>query len=46
MGNYITNSKVLLEAKVTEKELTINNQITLNWIPGHEGHMGNGLHKD
>ena len=35
MGNYITNSKVLLEAKVTLEELAIN---TLNWIPGHEGH--------
>ena len=43
MESYTTNSKVILEAKQTLKELAKNNQITLNWIPGHEGHMGNEI---
>ena len=43
MESYTTNSKVILEAKQTLEELAKNNQITLNWIPGHEGHMGNEI---
>ena len=43
MESYTTNSKVILEAKQTLEELAKNNQITLTWIPGHEGHMGNEI---
>ena len=31
----------MLECKETLNKLGKNNKVTLNWIPGHEGHMGN-----
>ena len=42
LGSYITRDKTTLECKKVLNTLSKgNNDITLNWVPGHEGHMGN-----
>ena len=41
MGKYETKSKCVLECKEIINKLGNTNKISLNWIPGHEGHMGN-----
>ena len=43
IDNYIIKDKVVLEAKLAIKTLTVYNTVTLNWIPGHEGHLGNEI---
>ena len=42
LGSYITPSKTTLECKLHLNELVkLGNKVTLIWVPGHEGHMGN-----
>ena len=52
--SYETRSKCVLNCKELLNEVGRSNQLMINWIPGHEGHMGNevadqlakrGLHK-
>ena len=42
LGSYITRTKMTLECKDFLNELVkVGNKVTLHWVPGHEGHMGN-----
>ena len=41
LERYIIKDKMVLEGKIEINKLAENNNISLNWIPGHEGHMGN-----
>ena len=41
LGGYQCKNKITQECKDRLNFLGMNNKITLNWIPGHEGHMGN-----
>ena len=41
VSHYNTKSICVLECKETLNKLGKDNKVTLNWIPGHEGHMGN-----
>ena len=42
LGEYITRNKTTLECKqLLNKLAKVGNKIKLNWVPGHEGHMGN-----
>lgn len=41
LGGYIIRSKIAYETKKLLNLLSYNNQVTVSWIPGHEGHLGN-----
>ena len=43
LGKYETNSKIILECKLSLNRLAENNSVRLNWIPGHSGHRGNNV---
>lgn len=35
--------KLIIETKKVLNELSVNNSVVLNWIPGHEGYRGNEI---
>ena len=41
LGNYTTQSSLVRETKDNLNKLGEKNNIILQWIPGHEGHLGN-----
>jgi len=41
LGNYIIRSSIVLQTKNMVNTLSKNNQVTVSWIPGHSGHLGN-----
>ena len=41
LNKYSTNSKCVLECKETLNQLAQTNKININWIPGHQGQLGN-----
>ena len=41
LGHYESRSTCVLECKKMLNMLGTRNKVSLNWIPGHEGHMGN-----
>jgi len=43
LGKYETTSKCVLECKRVLNELSTNNELKINWIPGHEGFNGNEI---
>ncbi|KAF6214378.1 hypothetical protein GE061_009118 [Apolygus lucorum] len=43
IASYTINSKLVWECLNTLKTVAQNNQVTLLWIPGHEGHEGNEI---
>ena len=46
LGKYEINSKIILECKKSLNLLAENNNVRLNWIPGHSGHRGNNVADD
>ena len=43
LGKYEITNKLVLECKLALKALSNNNNVTINWIPGHSGHRGNNV---
>ena len=41
LGKYITQGSLVKEAKENLNRLSVSNKVTIQWIPGHEGYMGN-----
>ena len=41
VGSYIVKDQMVQDAKMELENLTRRNKVGLNWIPGHEGHLGN-----
>ena len=41
VGKYEIKSKQILECKKLLNKLAVDNTLTILWIPGHEGHLGN-----
>ena len=41
LDNYQTKNALVLEGKHRLNTLCLRNKVSLNWVPGHEGHMGN-----
>ena len=41
LDSYNNKNKIVNECKNNLNKLATHNTITLNWVPGHEGHMGN-----
>ena len=41
LDSYRNKNKIVNECKHNLNKLAVDNTVILNWIPGHEGHMGN-----
>ena len=41
LTNFTTKDSLVLQCKLNLNRLGEANTVTLQWIPGHEGHMGN-----
>ena len=41
LSKYQSNNILVIECKNRLNQLCNDNKVSLNWIPGHEGHMGN-----
>ena len=43
LHKYETRSRCVIECKRLLNKLAETNTVTLNWIPGHSGQLGNGV---
>ncbi len=43
LNNIFTRSPLVEETKQVLKRLNNGNFVTMNWVPGHEGHLGNEI---
>ena len=41
IGNFTTQNSLVEESKNSLNRLSEENEVIIQWIPGHEGHMGN-----
>ena len=41
LDNYIITDKSVYNCKTSINKLAQDNKVCINWIPGHQGHMGN-----
>ena len=43
LDNYIITDKSVYNCKTKINQLLQNSKVCINWIPGHQGHMRNGV---